>query len=218
VRQQLNLNDNQFNQLNRSHRQALNRFNRAAARINNNTGLNEQQRMQQLQRLQARFNQDFNSSLDSTFTDPRLRRRFNQLDTQFQGPLAFNDPAIRQQLNLTPAQQQQLRQLSLQWRQQLGELRAPRGNNSSLTQEEFNALRLQFQNQVTGILTPAQQQAFSQLVGQPFDFPVNMFVQPNANAAVQQGVNQPVQPNPQNQQIQRAQRNAPATQPQGAVR
>jgi hypothetical protein len=210
VRQQLNLNDNQFNQLSRAYQDAYTRYNQGAAGLKNT--LPEQQRMQQLQRLQARFHQDFNTSLDTTFTDPRLRQRYNQLNWQYQGPMAFNDPLMRQQLNLTPDQQQQLRRLGYRWHQQLGGMRGPGGNNPRLTQQQWNALRVQYQNQLGGILSPAQQQAYSQLIGQPYDFPVNMYLQSDANAAAQPGLNSP------NQQFQRAQRNAPATQPQGAIR
>ena len=41
--------------------------------------------MQQMMQLENQFNQDFNRTLDTTFTDPQNPHRFNQLNWQFQG-------------------------------------------------------------------------------------------------------------------------------------
>ena len=105
ARQQLNMNDPQFNQLNGSY-QAWNRYHQGARNLGNN--LNEQQRMQQMQQLRSQFNQQFGQSLDSTFTDPQARQRYNQLNNQFYGFNTFNDPAVSQRLNITPQQRRQL--------------------------------------------------------------------------------------------------------------
>jgi hypothetical protein len=177
ARQQLNLNDNQFNALNRAHQDAFGRFNQGATGLGNN--LTEQQRMQQMQQLEARFNQEFGQSIDSTFTDPRMRNRFNQLSTQFRGASAFNDPTVRQQLNLTPAQQRQVRRLEAAWRQRLQQLRRAGNDNPQLTQEQFNELQMQNMQQLNAVLTPQQQQIWAQLTGEPVNFaPQTFFGQP----------------------------------------
>lgn len=167
VRQQLNLNDNQFNTLNRAHLEAFNRFNQGASGLGNN--LNEQQRAQQLQALEAQFNQQFGQSLDTTFTNPRMRNRFNQLNTQFRGAAAFNDPAIRRQLNLTPAQQRQMRRLDAAWRQRMRQLRRA-GNDQQLTDEQFAQLQAQNMAQINSVFTPEQRQIWGQISGEPFNF------------------------------------------------
>jgi hypothetical protein len=202
ARQQLMLKDNQFNQLNRAYQDAFARYNQAVTRLNNN--LPEQQRMQQLQQLQARFNQEFDAGLNNAFTDPQFRQRFNQLNWQFQGPMAFNDPAIRQQLNLTPAQQRQLRQINMQWRQQLNQLRLAGQADPNLTQQ-WMTFQTQYRNQLGGILTPTQQQTFHQLLGQQYAFPVNTYLQLDANASTPTGQNG----SQVDQGVQRAQRPAP---------
>jgi hypothetical protein len=204
ARQQLGLNDNQFNQLSRAHQDAYTRYNQDLARLNNT--LSDEQRMQQIQQLQARFNQDFDTRLNTTFANPQLRQRFNQLNWQFMGPMAFNDAAVRQQLNLTPQQQQQLRRLAAQWQQQVNQLRLAGQTDPAMTQQQWFAFRTRYQNQLGGILTPTQQQSFGQLIGQPYDFPVNLYLQPNPNTSAQQPV---PDVNQGNQAIQRAQRPAP---------
>jgi hypothetical protein len=172
VRQQLNLNEQQFNALNQAHEQARMRFEQGVNNLNPN--LTEQQRMQQMLQLQNQFNQQFNPFVDTTFTDPRLRGRFNQLNLQSQGFNAFNNPMVRQQLNLTPEQQRQIRRLNAEWRLQLQRMRrAGNENNAQLTQQQFLEMQQQFQNQLNTLLTPQQQQSWTQLTGQPVAMPAN---------------------------------------------
>jgi hypothetical protein len=170
ARQQLNLDDARFNSLNRARQQALMRFDQGVTGLD--PSLTEQQRMQQMMALENQFNQNFNQAVDTTFTDPRIRQRFNQLNWQFQGFGAFNDPTVRQQLNLTPQQQRQFRRLEAEWRRQVQRLRrAGNEQNPGLTQDQIDQIRMQHQQQVQTLLTPEQQQNWSQLIGQPL--PVN---------------------------------------------
>src|SRR5258705_13519707 len=84
---------------------------------------------------------------------------------------ASSDSAIRQQLNLTPAQVRQLRTLSNNWRQQLQQFRQGAGNDlSSVDQNQWNQLWQQYATQLNGVLTPEQQQMWSQQTGQRFTF------------------------------------------------
>lgn len=238
ARQQLGLNNNQYNQLNRAYQQALQRYNtgavgqngsaagataqtgaaasRAAANANGQSNLtidgntddrrtpNDRQspaaerRAERLQNLQARRNanatqqrtqqpdrfgnrsldNDFDGVVDSTFTDPAMRQRFNQLNWQYQGPAAFNNRQIQQQLNLTAQQRQQLRSLAGEWRQQL--LNARRDNRTNLTAEQFEALRNRFNQRLNTVLTPEQQRMWTQMIGEPYDFPVTAYFPQNA--------------------------------------
>jgi hypothetical protein len=193
VRRQLNMNDDQFNRLNQSRQEALTRFDQGIDGLGSN--LTPQQRMQRIQQLEAQFNQQFGQSLDTTFTDRQVRTRFNQLNFQFQPFDAFRDPAVRQQLQLTPQQQRQMRTLANQWRQQLQRMRRA-GNDidPTVADQQFAELQLQFQQQMEGLLTPQQRQAWNQLIGERFTFPRSVFFPPDttfdvngtANAGVQQ--------------------------------
>jgi hypothetical protein len=185
ARQQLNLDDNRFNTLNRAYQQAWNRYNQGVTGLDSN--LTEQQRTQQMMQLQNQFNQSFNPALDTTFTDPRLRTRYNQLNWQFQGFGAFNDPQVRQQLDLTPQQQRQFRRLDAEWRRQMQQLRrAGNDNNPQLTDQQYQQMLQQYQQQLSTLLTPEQQQNWSQLIGQPFPIPAdwNFVNLPNNPAGV----------------------------------
>jgi hypothetical protein len=175
VRQQLNLNENQFNALNRSYQDAFRRYNDGLRGLN--SSLTEQQRMRQMQQLQRQFRDDFGRSLDTTLTNPQARTRFDQLNRQFIGFNAFNDQAIQQQLNLTPQQRQQLQRLAGDWRRQL---RTGRGN-AGLTQDQWARMSSQYWDQLNSVLTPQQQQTWTQLTGQRFAFSPDLFQQDDNN-------------------------------------
>ena len=173
ARQQLNMNDQQFNQLNASYQDAWNRYNQGTTNLGNN--LNEQQRMQQMQQMEAQFNQQFGQNLDTTFTDPQHRQRFNQLNNQFYGYNTFNNPTVRQQLNITPQQQRQLQRMSAAWRLQMQRLQRAGNDNPKLTQQQFAELQQRNMQQINSVLTPEQQQNWSQLTGQPHNFPAGAY-------------------------------------------
>jgi hypothetical protein len=191
ARRELNMNDQQFNQLNQAHQQAFMQFNQAANQLNANPNLTPQQRAMQMQRLRATFNQQFGQTLDTTFTDPRFRQRFNQLDWQFRPFAAFNDATVNGQLQLTPQQQRQMRQLSVRWRQQMQRLRRAGSNAASdpaLANEQFAAMQLQFQQQMQQVMTPQQWQTWNQLTGPQFNFPPTAFQQDDDISVAQRPV------------------------------
>ncbi len=176
VRRQLNMNNNQFNTLNRAYQNAYARYNQAIKNLNPN--LTEQQRMQQMQKLQMQFNQELSGNVNSTFTNPQLLARYNQLNRQFMGFNAFNDPTVKRQLNLTPDQERQLRALSMTWRQRLQQLRRGAGNNlSAVNMDQWNQLWSQYANQLNTVLTPQQQQIWNQQIGQPYVFQPSLYDQ-----------------------------------------
>jgi hypothetical protein len=130
-----------------------------------------------LTRSQDDFESDFDGTVDSTFTDPAMRQRFNQLNLQHQGIGAFLHPQIQRQLNLTAQQRQQLRSLAGEWRNQLRALQT--GQRSNLTADQWNALRSQFNARLNTVLTPQQQQQWATMIGDVYNFPMSAFVQPD---------------------------------------
>jgi hypothetical protein len=180
VQRQLNLNSNQLNTLNTAYQNAFTRYNQALNTLNNNPNLTAEQRAMQMQQLEAQFNANFGASLNTAFPNAQARNRFDQLNRQFNSFNAFNDPAIRRDLNLTQDQLQQLRTLANDWRQQLQQFRRGAGNNinnlSAEQQVQWNQLQNSFMTQLNGVLTPQQQQLYTQMIGQPFMFPPSVFV------------------------------------------
>jgi hypothetical protein len=177
------LNANQFNTLNRAHQNAFLRYQQQVNSLNPN--LTEQQRMAALQQLQAQFNADLSGTVNTTLTNPQTLNRFNQLNRQFMGFNAFNDPTVRQQLGLTQEQLSRIRALSNDTRQQLQQFRRGAGNDlSSVNMEQWNQLWGNYSTQLNSILTPQQRQLWTQQVGQPFVFsPSTMLNQGNFGEA-----------------------------------
>jgi hypothetical protein len=201
ARRELNMTNRQFDQLQQSYQAAWLQHQNRLAQLNANANLTPQQRAAQMQQLQAHFNQQFGQMVDTTFTDPRLRRRFNQLDWQFRPFSAFSDATVSRQLQLTPQQQRDLRELGSRWRQQMQRLRragANAANDPQAANEQFAAMQLQFQQQMRQIMTPQQWQAWTQLTGRQFNFPQTAFfpdddinprfaVRPDGNVGVTRG-------------------------------
>lgn len=194
VRRQLNLNDDQFNRLNRSYMDNFNRFQQAQGQLGSDA--NEQLRAQRMRELEGTFRQNFSSSLNDVFTDPQQRQRFQQLDLQFRGLDALSDPAIQQRLNLTPAQQQQFRQLSTQWEQDLQKRAADAGIALDFNTPQGAAMRAQLSQRINSILTPEQRRLWTQMTGDPFEVPTSATAPQNipTDQAVPRGTNQPRQP------------------------
>jgi len=175
VRQQLNMTDTQFNTLNRNYQDAVARFNAQVNRLS--PGLTADQRALQMDRLTQQFNQSLSGNLNSTLGNPQTVNRFNQLNRQFTGLNAFNDPTIRQQLNLSPDQLRQLRTVQHNFRQQLQQFRRGAGNDlNSVDQTQWNQLMGQYVSTLNNILTPEQQQMWQQQIGQPFTFSPTLFM------------------------------------------
>jgi hypothetical protein len=184
ARRQLNMNDQQFNQMNQAYQNALQQYNQRLNQLGTNPNLTPQQRAAQMQQLQAQFNQQFGQTVDTTFTDPRVRQRFNQLNRQFQPFAALNDATVTQQLQITPEQQRQLRLLGSRWRQQMQRLRragSSAANDPTRADQQFAAMQLQYQQQMQQVLTPEQWQAWTQMTGEQYNFPQTAFFPPQGN-------------------------------------
>ena len=102
VRQQLNLTDDQYGQLNNSYNTAYTTYNTGITGLND--GLTDEQRAQQTAQLNGTFYTNWNQATNKVIVDPAARQRFNQAYWQYQHYGAFSDPTVRQQLNLTDAQ------------------------------------------------------------------------------------------------------------------
>ena len=178
VQQELGMTAAQYRQLQQAYQNNFNQYNQGLSGLGND--LPEQQRMQRLQQLEAQFNQGFGQTVDSTFTDPRLRQRYNQLNMQHQNFGVFNDPMVRRQLNLTPQQQRHIRRMSNEWRQQMRRLqRAGNDLDPQMADEQFNQMQQQYQAQLNQVFTPEQQQSWTGLVGERHSFPRTSYVPPN---------------------------------------
>jgi hypothetical protein len=173
TRQQLELNDTQFKQLNRNYGTAWDRYNEGINALDPN--LTPQARQQRQMELSNQFRKDFNSGINDVFTDPAARQRFNGLDWQYRGYDAFNDPTVQQRLNLTAVQRQQFNQYGSDWNQQYGNWRSQYSQNQQDVNRQFTASQAQMQDRIKSTLTPDQQRQWSQMSGEPFNFTPDVY-------------------------------------------
>jgi len=166
VRKQLNLNNDQYNGLNKSYEQYWSQYQKGLSGLGN---MDEQTRAQQAQELRNNFNSQVMKSAQGVLT-PEQVQRFNQLNLQSQGGNAFNDPTVQQKLNLTADQKAKLRALSQQQDQTMSNLQKQYGTDPQAARQQYDASRKQYNDSVNAILNQQQQQTWQQLTGQPYTF------------------------------------------------
>jgi hypothetical protein len=172
VRQQLNLTDDQFNQLNSAYKTNWTTYNQGVTQIgdqaNNAARLNE---------LNNNFHRDWNKATTTVFTQPADQQRFNQLSWQYQQYGAFNNPAVRQQLNLNDEQVQKFRTYDQQWNQQMAKWNTDYANNRQSVINAYNQNQKEFQTNVNTVLTPTQQEQWQTMIGKPYSFGPDVYFQ-----------------------------------------
>jgi hypothetical protein len=165
LRQQLNLNNNQFNQLNQAYSKAWNGYQNSLRNMGN---LPPDQFNNQTQQYWNAFNNAMTQAAQNTLTAQQYQR-FRQLYYQYQGYGAFSNPAVQQELRLTAPQQQQFNKYAQDFNQNLNGM----FNNNAGTQELNNAymnLRNQMNGNINSTLTPQQQRQWQQMLGAPHNF------------------------------------------------
>jgi hypothetical protein len=111
------------------------------------------------------------------------RKRLEQIALQVEGPLAVSKPEVAKKINLTTGQVKQVRSIVVEARNQLAQLGPPTppptdkpgaGGDPGQSNQPPDRAQLEQVRQAAGtrvmeVLKPAQKDAFSQLLGPPFD-------------------------------------------------
>ncbi len=175
MRTQLELNEDQFNKLNQAYTQSWSRYNQGLTGLDKSLAENE--RMQQHQELTGTFNKDFSKSVESVFADKQARQRYNQMDWQYRGYGAFNDPMVQQQLKLNGEQRQKFTKYNNEWNDQMNNWRREFQNDRDGMANKFSNARKEWQSRIDSVLTPEQRTTWKDMSGKPFDFPVDVYFQ-----------------------------------------
>jgi len=173
IRQQLELNDEQFNNLNNVYMQSFNRYNQSVTGLEKN--LTESQRAQRLQELNHGFSNDFSKSADELFANDAARQRFNQYRWQHQGYGAFSNPNIQKQLNLTDVQLQAFNKYNTEWNNQMGIWHREYPSNRNTTSNSFREARREAHNRINSTLSPDQRRMWNDMIGKPIDWPADAY-------------------------------------------
>jgi len=173
VRQQLKLNDEQFNNLNKAYQQAYTTYQKDINGLDKT--LPDAQRQQRMRDLEQNFYKDLGNSTNTIFTDPAQRQRYNQLYWQYQGYRAFSNPTIAEMLKLTPEQRDRFNQMQSDWTTQMGKLGPLYQTDKQAAIDQFGKLQAQNTERINSVLTPEQRTAWQQMAGMPFVFPPEMY-------------------------------------------
>jgi F0F1-type ATP synthase membrane subunit b/b' len=169
VRKTLNISEQQLNQLTQANDRLLKDY---RARVGQLSNLDARDRPAALQKLWGGFQSDFSAAAGKILDQNQLGR-YRQLDLQRQGLAAFNDPQLQQQLGLTEAQRQQLQTLTATRQQQMNALREMAQTNRAEATRRFEALQQEIGKQLNTILNVTQQKNWTEMTGQPHEFPLN---------------------------------------------
>jgi hypothetical protein len=167
------MNNSQFNQLNGAYNQAWNTYQNQVSQISPN--LSPQTQQAQQAQLYSAFQTNFNRSANGMLADPTMRQRFDQLGLQYQGYGAFNDPNVQRQLGLTAEQQAQLNQYNRDFNSRFNAWNNQFLTNRDSVTQQWNEGMSANQRNINGVLTPMQNQAWSRLTGQPYNFSPDMY-------------------------------------------
>lgn len=105
---------------------------------------------------------------------PHQMKRLEEIYIQTMGMRALQDSEIAATLQITEAQQEQMRQAQQQVFEGMRDLFTP-GADREQMREKMQALRKQAEEKVLAVLSADQQQQFADMKGKPFEMPADAF-------------------------------------------
>ena len=166
VSRSLNLTQAQMNRLNDFNTKAQASYQENLARISGLTGVN---RTTQLNQLNSQYMNDWSKGAGAILSPAKLSR-YQQLQYQYAGFRALTDPAVQSKLNLTATQQGDVNNLIAWSNTQQAEIARQAAADGPRARQLYQEYQKQYQSRFNSFLTPAQQQAWSQLTGENFTF------------------------------------------------
>ncbi len=173
VRKQLKIDDNQYATLNKSYTQYWTPYNQTVTALP--ADLEEQQRQQKIAAAYGTFHQGFNESTGKVLTDAEIRNRYNQLNLQYQGYAAFNDPQIQTRLKLTDQQQQNFNRYYTDWNKQMNTYAGEYATDPNSVNKQWGDNWKQTRSRINETLTPDQRKSWTEMTGEAYDFPADVY-------------------------------------------
>lgn len=166
VGQSLNLTQDQMNGLNKLTTQTQATYRDQYGKLN---GLNGADRAARLRELNNQYNSAWNKGASSILNKNQLSR-YQQLNYQYGGFSALNDPDVQQRMNLTAAQVNALPAQEAWSNKQLEAINQVRATNPTKAAQMYSDYLTQRQARMNKFLTPDQQKEWRQVTGEPYTF------------------------------------------------
>jgi hypothetical protein len=173
VRRQLKIDDNQYSTLNKTYVEHWTPYNQVVVDVPATAA--EQQRQQQVASAYGKFNTGFNTASAKVFVDPDVRNRYNQLNLQYQGYAAFQDPTVQERLRLTDEQRQNFNRYYTDWNKQMNTYHTEYAKDREGVNKQFSASWKQQRDRINETLTPEQRKNWNEMTGESYDFPADVY-------------------------------------------
>jgi hypothetical protein len=170
VQKQLNINGEQYNQLNKAYGQAWNNYQTGVKQLGANTNLSAAERARRMEELEGNFHKNFATGANEFLNNQAFRQRFDQLSWQYRAYGAFNDPAVQEKLGLNSDQLQKLNQYNRQWTNQMHDINGTFSRDPTTASKQFTAMRKQYDERVNSALNKQQQLNWQRMIGEPYNF------------------------------------------------
>ena len=172
VRKQLKIDDNQYNTLNDAYTQHWTPYNKVVVDV---PATPNDQYHQQVAAAYGTFNNGVNTAAAKVFTDAELRNRYNQLNWQYQGYGAFQDPTVQQRLKLTDAQRQSFNRYYKDWNDEMNTYANEYGTDREGVNKRFATSYKTHRDRINETLTPEQRKSWTEMTGESYDFPADVY-------------------------------------------
>ncbi len=173
VRRQLKIDDRQYNTLNDAYVQYWTPYNQVVVDVPANTA--EQQRQQQIAAAYGKFHHGFNTATAKVFVDPDVRNRYNQLNLQYQGYAAFQDPTVQERLRLSDEQRQKFNRYYTDWNNEMNTYSTEYAKDREGVNKRFSASWKTSRDRINETLTPEQRKSWNEMTGESYDFPADAY-------------------------------------------
>lgn len=167
VRRQLKIDDNQYNTLNNAYVQYWTPYNQVVVSAPDDRA--------KIATAYGTFNNGFNTASAKVFVDPDIRNRYNQLNLQYQGYAAFNDPTVQQRLKLTDEQRQKFSGYYKDWNTQMNTYADEYAKDRDGVNRQFSASWKTNRDRINETLTPDQRKTWNEMTGESYDFPADAY-------------------------------------------
>jgi hypothetical protein len=166
VRKDLNINDQQLNEMNRSFEVLNSEFATEFGK------LKEEERARRANALRSRYWEKWNSGVNRVL-EPEQLKRYRQLDLQYRGWGALMDPELQTQLNLSAEQKQRLDQLYGESLQTYSDIHRMGQTNRDAALQRYIQWREQTRRGINEFLTEEQRRNWAEMTGDAYRFAPN---------------------------------------------
>ncbi len=188
----VNVNKRQYSRLEADYNRSWNRYDAALRALD--AELVEDARRARIAEIEKEFDDSFTRSLDSVITSERDRKRYEQLYRQYQGYGVFRDSALREQLNLSSAQLEQLLRYDRAWNEEAAEIREAFSKDRPSAMRKLKHARHRMEDQIASTLSQEQLAVWKDLIGEPYEFSPSVYFPPRPEPIPQRTVPAPPTP------------------------